>query len=50
MAILRARVKGGHVVVEEPTDLPEGTELTLVLVDAEDEMTAEERADLDAAI
>jgi hypothetical protein len=33
-------------VVDETTDLPEGTELTLVMVDADDDMTAEERADL----
>lgn len=47
---MRARVKGGHIVVDEPTDLPDGTELTLLLLEAEDEMTAEERADLDAMI
>jgi len=47
---LRARVKGGHIVVDEPTDLPDGTELTLLLLEAEDELTAEERADLDAMI
>jgi hypothetical protein len=50
MSVLRARVKGGHIVVDEPTDLPDGTELTLLLLEAEDEMTAEERADLDATI
>ena len=50
MAVLRARVKGGHIVVDEPTDLPDGTELTLLLLEAEDELTAEERADLDAMI
>jgi hypothetical protein len=50
MSVLRARVKGGHIVVDEPTDLPDGTELTLLLLEAEDEMTAEERADLDAMI
>ena len=48
MATLHARVKGGQIVVEGKTDLPEGTELTLVMVDADDEMTPEERADLDA--
>jgi hypothetical protein len=36
----------GHIVVDETTDLPEGTELTLVMVDADDDTTAEERADL----
>jgi O-acetylhomoserine/O-acetylserine sulfhydrylase-like pyridoxal-dependent enzyme len=41
-------VVGGHIVVNESTDLPEGTELTLILVDASDDMTIEERADLEA--
>jgi hypothetical protein len=50
MAVLRARVKGGHIVVDEPTDLPDGTELKLLLLEGEDEMTAEECADLDAMI
>ena len=50
MAILHAQVKGGHIVVNEPTDLPEGTRLTVALIDAEDDMTAAERADLDATI
>lgn len=50
MAVLRARVRGGHIVVDEPTDLPDGTELTLLLLEAEDEMTPEERAELDAMI
>jgi hypothetical protein len=50
MAVLRGRVTGGHIVVDEPTDLPDGTELTLVVLDADDEMTADERADLDAMI
>jgi hypothetical protein len=51
MSILHARVKGGHIVVDESTDLPDGTELTLLLVDDdESEMTAAEQADLEAAI
>ena len=50
MSTLHARVKGGQIVVEEKTDLPEGTELTLVMVDADDEMTPEERADLEAEL
>ena len=50
MATLRARVFDGHIVVDETTDLPEGTELTLLVVDGNDEMTAEERASLDAEI
>jgi hypothetical protein len=39
MSTLRARVEGGHIVVDEKTDLPDGTQLTLVMVDADDEMT-----------
>jgi hypothetical protein len=35
----RARVRNGRLVVDEPTDLPEGTEVELV---AERPMTAEE--------
>jgi hypothetical protein len=50
MSTLHARVRGGQIVVEEKTDLPEGTQLTLVMVDASDEMTPEERADLEAEL
>ncbi len=37
-------------MIEDKTDLPEGTELTLVLVDADDEMTQQEHADLEAEL
>lgn len=37
-------------MVNETTDLPDGTELTLLIVEGNDEMTAEERAALDAEI
>jgi len=37
-------------VVEGKTDLPEGPELTPIVVDADDEMTAEERAGLEAEL
>jgi hypothetical protein len=50
MSTLHARVQGGHIVVDESTDLPEGTQLTLVMVDADDEMSHEERADLEAEL
>jgi hypothetical protein len=50
MSTLRARVQGGHIVVDGSTDLPEGTQLTLVMVDADSEMSPEERADLEAEI
>lgn len=38
---LKARVRQGKIVVEESTDLPEGTRLELVRVD---ELEADERA------
>jgi hypothetical protein len=50
MATLHARVQGGHIVVDGTTDLPDGTEMTLLVVDRDDEMTAEERAGLEAEI
>ncbi len=37
MHALKATVKNGHLVIDEPTDLPEGTELYLVPVNEEDE-------------
>ena len=30
MKTLKARVENGHIVMNEPTDLPEGTELELI--------------------
>ena len=50
MATLHARVQGGHIVVDETTDLPDGAEMTLLVVDRDDEMTADERAELEAEI
>ena len=37
-------------MVDETTDLPDGTEMTLLVLDHDDEMTAEERAALEAEI
>ncbi len=45
---VKARVVNGYLVVNEPTDLPEGTELELVSVDADE--SPEERAEIEAAI
>jgi hypothetical protein len=50
MPILRGRVESGRIVVDEPIDLPDGTEVEIAVLDDEDEMTAEERAEVDAAI
>ncbi|TMB42185.1 MAG: hypothetical protein E6J55_16620 [Deltaproteobacteria bacterium] len=50
MKPLKARVKGGRIVVDEPTDLPEGTEIELVPADAWDGLDDEERRRLHAAL
>lgn len=50
MSTIRARVRDGRLIVDEPTDLPEGTELDLVIDDAGDDLDESERAALDAAI
>ena len=47
---IRARVENGRFVIDEPTDLPHGTVLDLVVDDEGDSLDAEERAALDAAI
>jgi len=48
MAPLKAVVRNGRLVVDEPTELPEGTEIELVAVD--DQFDPEERARLVRAI
>jgi len=48
MRALKAHVKGGRLLLDEPTDLPDGAEVELTLV--EDELDPEERARLDAAL
>jgi hypothetical protein len=50
MQALKARVENGRIVVNEPTDLPDGTVLELVVADAGDELDADERAELAASI
>lgn len=45
---MKARVKNGRLVLDEPTELPEGTEVTLTIAD--DDMDDEERARLHAAL
>lgn len=46
---VKARVKNGRLVLDEPTDLPEGTEVELVLP-AADDMDDDERAALHAEL
>ncbi len=48
MQPLKAHVKNGRLVLDEPTDLPEGTEVELFAAD--DDFDPEERARLLAAI
>lgn len=53
---LRARVRNGRLVLDEPTDLPEGEEVELVLADADDDddvegdLSEDERKQLDESI
>ena len=47
---LKARVKAGRLVVDEPTDLPEGTEVELLALDPGDWLDDEDRAALHRAL
>jgi hypothetical protein len=47
---VRAHVKRGRLVVDEPTSLPDGTVLDLVVDDEGDDLDASERKALHAAI
>lgn len=40
----------GRLVLDEPIDLPDGTELELVIADAEDDLDDAERQALDKAL
>jgi len=48
MRVLKAHIRGGQVVIDEPAELPEGEEVEVVL--GADEMDEAERARLDAAL
>lgn len=50
MNTLRARVRNGVLVLEEPTELPEGAEFEVKLVDPDDELDDEEREELHASL
>lgn len=50
MPALRARVQNGRLILDEPTDLPEGMVLELAVIDATDALDDEERAALHAAL
>jgi hypothetical protein len=50
MSSLRAKVKDGRLILNEPTNLPDGTTPDLVLDDEGDDLTVSERKVLDDAI
>ena len=50
METLRAEVKNGRLVLDEPTRLPEGTVLELAMADSDDGLDPEERAALHEAL
>jgi hypothetical protein len=49
MTPLRARVENGRLQRDEPTELPDGTELNLVVDDEGDDLTEQERQALHGA-
>ena len=48
MHALKVQVKNGRLVVDEPTDLPDGAEVEIVVID--DKLTTEERVELHASL
>ncbi len=51
MTALKAHVRNGRIVVDEPVDLPDGSEVRVYLYDAAaDAMKPAERAALDRAL
>lgn len=47
---IKARVRDGRLIVDEPTSLPEGTEVRLLAVDPGDWLADEDRAALHEAL
>ncbi len=47
---IKARVRDGRLVVDEPTDLPDGTEVELLPLDPGDWLDESDRAALHAAL
>jgi hypothetical protein len=50
MQAFKAHVRSGRIVVDEPTDLPEGTELRLVVVEEGDDFDDQEGMALHQAL
>ena len=47
---IRGQVRGGRLLVDEPVDLPDGSEVALAVVDEGDDLDEEDRARLHEAI
>jgi len=47
---IKTRVEGGRIKVDEPIDLPEGTEVHLYLADIDDDLDEAEREELHKAL
>jgi hypothetical protein len=50
MHVLKAHVKDGRIELDEPADLPEGTELHVTVVKNEDDISPELHAALDRSV
>jgi hypothetical protein len=50
VTVFRAHVRNGKLVLEVPTDLPEGTAVELIRPDTEDDIPPEERQAFEAAL
>jgi hypothetical protein len=50
VTIFRAKVRNGKLVLDEPTNLPEGTSVELVCPDGEDDIPPAERAAFEASL
>ena len=48
MQALKVQVKNGRLVLDQPTDLPDGAEVEVVVID--DELTSDERLALHASL
>jgi hypothetical protein len=48
MQALKVPVKNGRLVLDEPTDLPDGAEIEVIVLD--DALSAEDRAELHASL
>lgn len=48
MQALKVQVKNGRLVLDEPSDLPDGAEVEVVVID--DDLSVDERAELHASL